>query len=62
MKMNGKSYFNADEVSKLVKKQRDKEGSPEWLIEVLESLSELSNLIPPEEDEERFVVEYIYPH
>lgn len=62
MKTNGKSYFNADEVSKLLKKQRDREGSPEWLIEVLESLPELSNLIPPEEDEKRFVVEYIYPH
>ncbi len=62
MNTNGKSYFNADEVGRLSKEQNEKGKSPEWLIEALELLPELSDLIPPEADEKRFVVEYIYPH
>lgn len=36
--------------------------APEWLARALRALAEDGELLPREEDAERFVVEYIYPH
>lgn len=56
------SYFQLDGIEIFKNMLKQKNESPEWLLETLDHLEEIKELIPPEEDENRFVVEYIYPH
>ena len=56
------SYFQLDDIESFKKILKQKSDSPDWLLETLKHLEEIKKLIPPEEDENRFVVEYIYPH
>ena len=56
------SYFQLDDIESFKNTLKQKDESPEWLLETLDHLEEIKKLIPPEEDENRFVVEYIYPH
>jgi len=56
------SYFQLDHIESFKNTLKQKDESPEWLFETLDHLEEMKELIPPEEDEDRFVVEYIYPH
>ena len=60
--MGNKSYFSEDDIEQMVSKLKDNPKSPEWLHLALQKFPELSELLFPEEDEKRFVVEYIYPH
>ncbi len=60
--MNKQSYFSKDDIEYMVNKLKDNPKSPEWLHLALVKFPELSELLFPEEDENRFVVEYIYPH
>lgn len=36
--------------------------APAWLAQALRLLADSADLLPPQDDPERFVVEYIYPH
>jgi len=56
-----KSYFDAA-VLKEEARSAENGPAPSWLAEILRVLAENPEGFPPEEDEERFVVEYIYPH
>lgn len=56
------SYFQLDDIESFKNILKQKNDSPDWLLETLQHLEEIKKLIPPEEDENRFVVEYIYPH
>jgi len=56
------SYFQLNDIESFKNMLKKKDESPEWLLETLDHLEEIKELIPPEEDENRFVVEYIYPH
>lgn len=60
--MREKSYFSKDDIQSMTAELKENRMSPEWLSLALEVFPELQELIQPEEDENRFVVEYIYPH
>ena len=60
--MSGKSYFNKEEIALMIAELKENPQSPEWLNLALELFPELQELLQPEEDEKRFVVEYFYPH
>ena len=36
--------------------------APEWLAQALRTLADSESLLPQEEDAQRYVIEYIYPH
>ena len=56
------SYFSKEDIDSMIAELKENPQSPEWLSSALELFPELQELIQPEEDENRFVVEYIYPH
>jgi len=57
------SYFDREA---LLDKARELESAgapaPDWLAQALRLLADGADLLPPQDDPERFVVEYIYPH
>jgi hypothetical protein len=55
------SYFDKEKLdAKLAKLQREK--APEWLRLAMENIGTSIEVLPVEEDENRYVVEFIYPH
>ncbi len=60
--MSDNSYFSKEDIDLMRAELQENPQSPEWLSLALEVFPELQELIQPEEDENRFVVEYIYPH
>jgi len=62
MTMIDDSYFSKEDIDSMIAELKENPQSPEWLSSALELFPELQELIQPEEDENRFVVEYIYPH
>lgn len=60
--MMKRSYFNNEVMGTKVGCLRKDRTCPEWLIEAIVRLSENVEAIPVEEDEQRYTVEYIYPH
>lgn len=60
--MSDKSYFSKEDIESMIAELKENPQSPEWLNLALELFPELQELIQREEDENRFVVEYIYPH
>jgi hypothetical protein len=56
------SYFNREELEKKADRLRNSNRSGSWLPEVILELAKSSALFPLEEDAERYVIEYIYPH
>lgn len=57
-----RSYFDEDAMRSLIEQLKNDGRSPEWLAKALAMASENHALFPSEEDNERFVVEFIYPH
>ena len=60
--MSDNSYFSKEDIDLMRAELKENPQIPEWLSLALEVFPELQELIQPEEDENRFVVEYIYPH
>ena len=60
--MSVNSYFSKEDIDSMIAELKENPQSPEWLNLALELFPELQELIQPEEDENRFVVEYTYPH
>jgi hypothetical protein len=56
------SYFNKEELIKKADLLRKNNRSAHWLPETIIELANSSALFPLEEDVERYVIEYIYPH
>ena len=60
--MSANSYFSKEDIDSMIAELKENPQSPEWLNLALELFPELQELIQSEEDENRFVVEYTYPH
>ncbi len=57
-----KSYFDPDVLERKMARLREEDRCEPWLISALETLKRNVDRIPVEEDENRYVVEFIYPH
>jgi|APSaa5957512576_1039674.scaffolds.fasta_scaffold177043_1 hypothetical protein len=57
-----KSFFDSDNLSTKINKLEKKKDCPSWLIHSLSILNESIDKFPIEEDDTRFITEYIYPH
>ncbi len=57
-----KSYYDAELLNRKIQ-QLGKDGKCKtWLVDALNLLSERIESIPVEEDEDRYIVEFVYPH
>ncbi len=57
-----RSYFDKQAIEAKTNRLRKTAECPEWLTEALEELAANAELFPAEEDDQRYTVEYIYPH
>ncbi len=56
------NYFDPNRLAELVASIEVAQDPPQWLAEALVLLGQNQILFPSGEDENRFVVEFIYPH
>lgn len=57
-----KSFFDSVNLTAKINKVEKKENCPSWLIQSLGILGKNIDKFPIEEDNTRFITEYIYPH
>lgn len=57
------SHFDREALlAKARELETDDAPAPGWLAKALRLLADNADLLPPQDDPERFVIEYIYPH
>jgi len=55
------TYFERNTLKARARALEKTAGVPAWLPRVLERLADEGHRFPPEADEDRFVVEFVYP-
>lgn len=56
------SLFDSQALLDKADKTKRHDDAPPWLAEALALLAREGEVFPREEDAERFVIEYVYPH
>jgi hypothetical protein len=56
------SYFDAEALAGKIRQLERQSDVPVWLCRSVEMLRLAADEFPCREDEDRFVVEYVYPH
>ncbi len=57
-----KSYYDAELLKRKIQQLGQDKKCKTWLVDVLNLLSKRIESIPVEEDEDRYTIEFIYPH
>ncbi|MFH0921479.1 MAG: hypothetical protein V1913_14100 [Fibrobacterota bacterium] len=55
------TYFNKEDLKAKARKLKGTPGVPSWLPGSLNLLADHAHRFPPEKDEDRYVVEFVYP-
>ena len=56
------SYFDKQLLEHISTQLKGNPDAPEWLAKAVDFLGERHDEFPVEDDENRFVIEFIYPH